>query len=121
MGAVVADITVEDAWITGEDRTIIFDVKQSDGVTPQTMTGWALTWELKVSATGATSLSKTTASGIAIGNGVGTDDRATVTIAKANTSALDEGTYFHQLRRTDSGSALVLAYGTAFLKETGIS
>lgn len=121
MGAFESPIADSENFFAGEDRTILFDVKQEDGTTPQNMTGWALTWELKASATGSVSVSKTTVSGITIGNGIGTGDRATVTVAKADTSALTAATFFHILRRTDSGASTVLAFGDAILQASGIS
>lgn len=115
MGAREANITLADNLTIGEDRPLAYDVKQSDDTTAQTMTGWALTWELLDRRGGNVVLTKTTAGGsIVIGNGVGTNDRATVSIAAADTLALSFGAreYWCTLRRTDAGSAVELAFGT---------
>lgn len=121
MGANRADIEESQHWVAGEDRTVDVDVKQSDGTTPQTMTGWALTWELREGRTGAVRLSKTTAAGVVIMNGAGTNDRARISIAKADTVGLAPRVYHHELRRTDAGSSLVLCFGDAHLLKMGVS
>ena len=115
------NIAASDNWFIGEDKTINVDVDQSDGSTPQTMTGWALTWELKDSATGVVRVTKTTSGGgVTISNGGGTDDRASVAVLDTDTEALAPGTFFHQLRRTDAGNEVVLAFGNAVLKDSGV-
>ena len=121
MGAAESAIAKSEHWFKGEDRTINIDVDQADGTTPQDMSGWALTWELKDSATGLARITKTTAAGITITNGDGTNDRAQVTIADVDTEPLVPGTYYHQLRRTDAGSEVVLSFGDAVLLDSGIS
>lgn len=129
MGAVEARIAESEHWFIGEDRTLVFDVT-SDGTTPQTMTGWALTWEMLERRGGNSVLiSKTTgAAQITISNGAGTNDRATVAITDVDTEGdgtdndppLDPGTYFYVLRRTDAGSESVLAFGDAVLQEASL-
>jgi hypothetical protein len=114
------DITKENEFFIGEDRTINIDVKQSDESTAQTMTGWSLTWELKPSPGEAFSIQKTTSDGITIGNGVGTDDRASITIGDGDTEAIEPGVYYHQLRRTDAGSEQLLSFGDVTLRESGL-
>ena len=114
-------ITTSDNFFAGEDKTITFDVTQADGTTPQVMTGWALTWELKASVTGAIAISKTTAAGtVALSSKFGTNDRATVTIADGDTESAGAGAYYHHLRRTDAGSEQILAYGDVTLRASGL-
>ena len=123
MGAKEARIAESEHWMIGEDRTIRIDVVQSDDVTPQTMTGWALTWELLDRRGGTVLLTKTTASGIAIGNGAGTNDRATITVADTDIEGITgiaPGTFYHVLRRTDAGNEAVLAFGDAVLQRASI-
>lgn len=93
----------------GEDRTVRHDVVDGSEAVVN-MTGWALRWELYDSA-GTSKFIKTTGAGIAIGNGAGTGDRATVTIDAADTDGLAAGTYKYELTRTDSGNKIVLARG----------
>ena len=115
----VADITGNDHFIKGEDKTIVFDIVDSAG-TAQTMTGWALEWIVRktVDAPSATLTKTTGAAQVAISNGDGTDDRATVTVTDTDTVDLPAGRYQHALRRTDAGSEQVLAYGYLELIET---
>ena len=125
MGAKEARIAESHHWMIGEDRTIRIDVLQSDDVTPQAMTGWALTWELLDKRGGTVLLSKTTAAGgITIGNGDATDDRATIPVADTDLEAVASlavpGTFFHVLRRTDAGSEAVLAFGDAVIQEASV-
>lgn len=94
------------------DHTVRVDVVTVDGgATPQTMTGWALGFVVRLGANLV--LSKATSgSGITIGNGNGTDDRATVAIADTDTAGWVAGRdYSWALWRTDDGSDTPLAYG----------
>jgi hypothetical protein len=130
MGATESAITESQHLFVGEDRSLVFDVT-SDGTTPQTMTGWSLTWELLTRRGGTILITKSTGgSGITIGNGSGTNDRATVVVSDTDTEGIattlgvdiDQvaGTYFHVLRRTDSGSESVLAFGDVVLQQASI-
>jgi len=121
------NIAAADGWFVGEDKTLQVYVKQSDRVSAQAMTGWALTYEL-MTERGASSaeFSKTVGSGIVISNGVGTDDLATITVADTDTEALattgwvnGKKTFYHRLRRTDEGSETMLMSGTVELNENG--
>lgn len=125
-GGVRANITADDHVVIGEDRTINIDVNQSDGTTAQTMTGWALTWELLDRPKGTVLVSKTTGAGtITIGNGDGTDDRAAITLADGDTESgtisTGAGNYWHVLRRTDAGNEAVIAYGRFVLQQGSIT
>ena len=117
------NIGLEKEWFIGEDRKIKLKIDQADETTPQTMTGFGLTWELKDSPTGTVLISKTTGAGeIVIENGDGTDDQATVTILGADTVGLTPGgILYHHLRRTDEGNEVVLAFGDAHLRASGIT
>ena len=107
------NITADDHYFAGEDKTLVFDIVDVNGAA-QTMTGWALEWVVRRSASSTTAtLTKTTGAGtVALSNGSGTDDRATVTITDDDTLNLVTGTYVYALRRTDAGSEQVLAFGT---------
>ena len=114
-------ISSSDNFFVGEDKTIVFDVKDTDGVSALTMTGWALTWELKASAGGVISITKTTAAAtIVLSNKYGTNDRASVTILDTDTEAIAAGSYYHHLRRTDAGYEQILAFGDVSLRESGL-
>lgn len=112
--AIEANITKDDGWYLGEDKSLAFTVYQSDGTTPQDMTGWALSWRIKKKRTDADAsaiLTKTTASGISISTSV-----ATVTVADTDTDALTARGYYHELKRTDAGFEAVLSQGVAVLQ-----
>lgn len=112
------NITEADNFFRGEDKQLVFDVVDANG-DPQTMTGWALGFNVyRFDAQIAAILTYTTASEIAIGNGDGTDDRATVTIPDTATDPLIAGVYRYELLRTDAGSEQVLAYGDLVLRST---
>lgn len=113
--AIEQNVTADDHWFAGEDKQFQFNVVDSAGNT-QVMTGWTLEWVLRRTAASATAtLTKTTSNGIAISNGAGTNDRATVTLTDDDTVNLVTGQYEYALRRTDAGTEQVLAYGTAQL------
>lgn len=109
-------ITRDDQWFKGEDKTFTFTVYQSDGVTAQNITGWTFSFDMwtGLSATyGSPTLSKTSASGIAIVSGAAGTVR--VTINSADTLSLTAEMYHYVLRRADSGSRAVVAHGRAQL------
>ena len=89
---------------------------------PRDITSWTIAFVVKEALGGSTAISKSTSSGITITNaGKGIIQ---ITIAKANTSGLtlstdlDDGEgYVWEVRRTDSGSELVLAKGNFILEE----
>lgn len=116
-GGVRADIGEDQHVIIGEDRSIVIDVNQVDGTTAQTMTGWTLAWYLTARAGSAALVTKTPT----IGNGDGTDDRATVTLDDASTEsaiiAAGPGNYWHELWRIDAGSETRLVYGSFVLQQ----
>ena len=125
-GAVRVDIGDDQHVFIGEDRTINIDVNQADGTTAQNMNGWALTWELTEKQGDTTILvSKTVGSGITIGDGDATDDRAAVTFADTDTESGSlpggAGLYWHVLRRTDAGSEAVIAYGSFLLQKGSVA
>lgn len=115
----IAEIVKTDNWVIGEEKQINIDVNQADGTTAQTMTGWALRWRLQARKGGPTLIEKTTSAGITIGNGDGTDDRASIEIDTIDYSkvANEGGTFHHVLDRTDSGSKQVLSFGPVYLHE----
>lgn len=103
----------------GSDHSVRVDVVTEDGgTTPQTMTGWALACVVRRSDGILVCNKATGGSGITIGNGSGTDDRATITIARADTLNHVAGKdYSWALWRTDDGSDIPLAYGPCRIVE----
>lgn len=111
------NILASDGVFAGETKQLQFSVTDSAD-SPQTMTGWTLEFVIRTQVGATTALlTKTTASGIAIANGAGTNDRATVTLTAANTTAVGAGTFSYALRRSDSGSEQVLAYGSLVIRQ----
>lgn len=112
------DIDASDGWFIGEDKVLTFT--DEDGTD---MSSWSITYELKRSQFHSTALvTKTVGSGITIGDGAATNDRATVAIADSDTedNVPSGGTYYHQLRRTDAGNEKILARGDAVILESGL-
>ncbi len=112
-------------FFAGTDHSVKVLVRQRDKRTPQAMTGWALTWELKDSANGTVRATKTTGAGeITIADGRGTNDMATVSVSDGDTEGIvpsgqPSKVLYHQLRRTDGGSEVLLAFGSVYLQATG--
>ena len=122
MGAKRQNITLDHGFFIGTDRTIKIKVTEDDETTAQVMTGFALTWELKESPTGTVLITKSTGGdGITIVNGDGTNDEADIVLADEDTEGLTPGLKYHHLRRTDAGSELVLTFGDAHLRASGIT
>lgn len=113
--AIQRDITEADDWFIGEDKSITDTIYQSDGTTPQNVTGWAISFLLKRSAADvAPKVTKTTADGIALttpGSGL-----ITITIADTDTASLKAGTYLYEIKRTDDGFETVLTHGSCLLR-----
>lgn len=90
---------------------------------PQNMGGWTLAFVLRERSVPGTDspaiVTKTSPSGgISIGNGSGTNDRATITIADTDlpTTLIPGRAYHATLWRTDDGSDTPLWYGVVTLK-----
>lgn len=98
-------------FFVGADLAPTYDVTNAAG-SPQAMTGWALAYVWR-DRDGRRVLAKATGgSGITIGNGSGTDDRATIALDPADTAALAPGRYDWALWRSDSENDVPLAWGT---------
>lgn len=110
--ATQSNITASDYWFIGEDKTLSFAVVDASAVAVN-ITGWALEWVLRRDAGDAALITKTVGSGITITNGAG--GLCSVAIADTDTDNLDEGGYWHALRRTDAGTETVLSFGEVVL------
>lgn len=116
--AITRNITKDDDWFTGEDKSLVFTIYQSNETTAQDITGWALSYRLKRSpadADGDAVLTKTTGSGIALTTPL--SGICTVTIEDTDTDSLDPRTYFHELKRTNAGNETVLTTGSVLLQQ----
>lgn len=111
---------ITDQYFTGEDKSLVFTIYQSDGTTPQNITGWALSWMVKSVASDPdvdALITKTTAAGgIVLTTPV--SGVCTVTVTDADIAALIAGQgYAHELKRTDSSAETVLSYGLFLLQQ----
>lgn len=102
----------------GADQSVLVDVVDSAG-NPLNMDGMALAFAIRQAYTSALVASKTTSSGITVGNGDGTNDRATIALADTDlsTSWPASREYRWALWRTDDGSKVPLAEGVAVFKK----
>lgn len=107
----------------GEDKTLEFEVLDDSDV-PVDMTGWALTFDAKVSEFGDTSdLSKTASiTGSYSATRSSNKQRAVVTLTDTDTEALNAITYQYSLKRTDAGFETIINYGDlVFERATQVS
>jgi hypothetical protein len=109
-----ADITAAMGFFAGEDKAIIFTIRDADGGV-MNITGWAI--QFRMAATlGGTPLVTRFASPTTPASGI-----CTVQIPSSDTINLDsppdpDSLYWYDLRRTDVGSRAELAYGTVDLQ-----
>jgi hypothetical protein len=103
--------------IRGQDLSLRFTMDR-----PRSVSGWSVSFTLKKKLAGTTVLSKTVGSGVTLtdaGRGVITVSLAKSDLSSATlTTALADGEgYVWDLKRTDSGSNVVLARGELILEE----
>ncbi len=127
--AVETNVTEDNHIFLGEDKILEFTVLDDDEVTPIDVSGWDLLWDLRKAdkTSGDALIEKTTAAGITI-TGVYNvaplvnTQRVLVTLADTDSDSsttLAAKTYRHALKRMDSGSETVLAFGDfVFLQAT---
>lgn len=103
--SVEANITEEARFFTGEDKSLVFTVRDGNGRL-MNITGWSLEWKLATALAGEPILILT---GSITDGPIG---RCKVIVPAGDTTDLLPGTYFYDLRRVDLGSYAELAYGT---------
>lgn len=112
-------ITASDHWIRGTDQDFAVTAVESDGTSPLTMTGWTLAFEILDDESSPVIL--VTSTPVLSSSGTGTNNVATASIADTDSEGLiGDTTYWWRLRRTDAGSERVLAFGTAYLRASGL-
>lgn len=122
--AIERNITADDKWFTGTDKRLVMTVFASDGVTPEDVATWAMSWMVKKNRKVADAdalIAKTTAAGSLTITGTYNVDPATNT-QRVRCSVSDEDLqageikagkeYYHELKRTVVGSEEVLIHGT---------
>jgi hypothetical protein len=114
--AINENIEKTDNWFLGEDKSFPITIYQSDGSTPQDISGWSLIYVLRRAPASADPalISKTTSDGIVLTTPL--SGLCTVSIADTDTEDLAEGKYYYSLKRTDAGQETILTYGYAYLR-----
>ena len=117
----MAKETHDDIFL-GTDFERVFHIKNEDESAAINILGWAISWMVKRhkdQSDLSASLTKTTGLGhIVIAGSYNSDpavntQRATLTVADTDTdTAISEGLYHWELKRTDAGFEVVLDYGT---------
>ena len=111
-------ITKDKRWFKDEGKSIQFDITDAND-NPIDVSSYALRWVLEARSDPTDVLSKVfTGDDISVGDGEGTNDRVTVTIKVADTTALAANTYRHSLWRTDADNEQLLAEGNAVLQDS---
>lgn len=105
-----ARVDPADNWLVGEDKELIFTVRNPAGVVVDA-TGWTCRYAMFRSQAVVGDLALLTV------NVVGAGGVITVAVPAAATAGLRGGTYEHVLRRLDPGAAAVLAYDSVTLGE----
>lgn len=118
--AIQRDITAMDNWFAGEDKAFIDTIYQADGVTPENITSWAISFMVKKRAADLDSLAKVvktvTDGGIAITSAA--SGIITITVFAADTVAINPGTYRYEIKRTNTGQETVLTYGSCVIRQS---
>ena len=132
--ALEKDLTDDDDFFTGEDKTLRFAITDVAGA-PIDVSAWTLEWSLRLKPGDADPpvLKKTSAptDGITVSGTFDSDpnvntQRVLVAIAKADTASIDAGdargaatrrTFAYALKRTDDGSGTVLTFGTLAMRK----
>lgn len=113
-------ITDEANWFRGEDRTFRHTIYSTDtGTTPQPITGFAFSWVLRASKTGPILFTKTVGAGITITDGP--NGQLEVKVDDVDSEPLSAGLYHYTLWRTDDTTEQVASFGSAVLKDRGLS
>ena len=133
--AVDSPITSDQAFFVGEDKLLTFttyipgttlaqiaaDQVSLNVAIRQDLTGWTIEWMLRKARYAPSSVLDKTGAAIAILTQSGaTKGQFTVAIARADTTALKAGTYYHAAARTNSGAWDVIAEGAAVLRKAAI-
>lgn len=99
-----------------EDVTLTYVWNQSNGTSPQNITGWTIAFRAATTQYGAAVITKTATLTSP------TTGTFTVSLASADTSALTQDgadtVYYYDIRRTDSGSRTEMFVGTMTVHDT---
>lgn len=99
------------AHFTGEDKTIQIQIFQADGVTPQDITGWTLSFTMHKYGDPLTTFFVKTTGGGTIVIPTPLQGICQVIVAAADTTSLNPDQYQFFLERTDPGNDLLPTAG----------
>lgn len=110
------EFNIENLFI-GDDAFIEMDLYDEDDAVLAADVGWEFEWVLRRGRSASeASVVKPNADIEVLDDGPnGADTRVRVTLAAADTVDLEPDTYFHTLRRSDTGNKTTLSYGTVGL------
>ena len=116
--AIEFNITATSEFFLGEDKEIAWQIFGPDDATPIDITGWPLIFTLSKTDKSAALITKAPGSGLSISGSFNSDpgvnaQRVVVVFSPSDTSVLKANfEYRYRVRRTDSGSIGVLAFGS---------
>lgn len=117
MPVIAQDFTLN----VGDDQSLSFAAKQSDGTTALDLTGATVKWKLSRTPQTAALVTKQTG-----GSGITVDSAAsgtfTVTLESADTATLARGRYYHETQVIDaSGNESTISMGHAVMQSRMIA
>ena len=114
-----SNIVKADEWFTNTERVFEDTIFQADGVTPEDITGWLVTFLLMDISTLVEILTKSVGSGILLNDAP--NGKLQITIDATDTIAVlgaDSPLYVFEIRRTDASDEAVVTYGSAVLRQS---
>lgn len=112
----VPAITANLAFFSGEKKIIQDSVFQSNGTTPQDITGWSVTFKMHHYGDPSSALvTKTVGSGIVLTTP--TSGIMQITLDAVDTVSIHPGLYEYYVERTDSSSNAVVTRGCITLQQ----
>ena len=108
--AVETPITRSQEWFVGEDKAIDWTILQADEITPEDITDWTIEFIMTQRADEPPVVLLLIAELDTPASGT-----CHITIPRAYTASLPDGTNYYALRRTDEDANTILAYGDAEL------
>lgn len=109
-------VIVNLAMRIGEDKIFQDTIYQSDGITPQNITGWSVSFVVhRYGDRSTVFITKTVGAGITLTSP--TTGVMQITVANADTVSLQLGQYGYYVQRTDSGNSADLSSGLFTLQD----
>ena len=102
-------ISANIVWYIGEDVSIPDTIYQADGITPENITGWSVSFIVHAIGSSTPLITKTVGAGIVLTTPL--SGLLTVTIAAADSATLAANQYCFKVVRTDAGADAILTTG----------